>query len=164
MPILTLSRLKEVLDYNSNTGIFLWKIKPNPIVNIGDIAGYLRSDGYIQIRIDKIYYKAHRLAWFYIYGSWPIDQLDHKYGIRHDNRIKYLREVNNQLNQCNQRKAKVNNPTGYLGVTLIKKNGRFKASIQVKGKLKHLGYFSTAKEAHEVYLAEKRKVHPTCSI
>ena len=82
---LTQERLKEVVEYNSNTGVFIWKKSIAKIVKIGNIAGSQRVDGYLSFQIDKKMYLAHRLAWFYIYGYFP-QMLDHINQIRNDNR------------------------------------------------------------------------------
>lgn len=73
----TLKRLREVLSYDGATGEFVW-IKP-PHVHprlAGNVAGGFRS-GYLLIKIDGRKYGAHRLAWFYTHGRWPVDRIDH---------------------------------------------------------------------------------------
>ena len=97
---LTLYLLKKLLHYNPRTGIFTWKISSKySCVKIGDIAGCKNKDGYIIIGIDGKNYQAHRLAWFYTYGVWPKDQLDHEDHIRHHNWIDNLREVTHLKNR-----------------------------------------------------------------
>lgn len=71
--ILSIIRLREVLDYNPKTGIFIWKVVRHNGNNIGDIAGYTHSRGYVIISVDGNQYKAHRLAWFYVKGKWRWD-------------------------------------------------------------------------------------------
>ena len=71
--MLTEERLKEVLSYNAmDSGIFTWKIAKARSIKVGDIAGADDGAGYIQIQIDGTLYKAHRLAWLYVYGKFPI--------------------------------------------------------------------------------------------
>ena len=68
MSELTQEELKEVLDYNSDTGIFRWKNVPlNRMVSNGDIAG-CQNHGYVRIKIRCRSYEAHRLAWLYVTG------------------------------------------------------------------------------------------------
>ena len=76
---LTQDRLKELLHYDPDTGVFTWIQKPAPRGRaiIGSVAGGLKQHGYITIGINQREYYAHRLAWLYVYGEWPEDQIDH---------------------------------------------------------------------------------------
>ena len=91
-PEFTVDYLKEILEYNQETGVFTRKKKISSS-NIGDVAGSVESQGYVIISIKNWPFKAHRLAWFYVHGKWPIDCIDHINGNRADNRIENLREV-----------------------------------------------------------------------
>lgn len=71
--ILTQARLKELLHYSIVTGKFYWLIARSGKARSGSIAGGLRTDGYVAIRIDGIKYRANRLAWLYVVGTWPTD-------------------------------------------------------------------------------------------
>ena len=84
---LTAERLREVLDYDPDTGVFTRKVRTASSVKVGDVAGSLNGKGYIRIRVDGRLYFAHRLAWLYVHGEWPVDQVDHINGIKNDNRI-----------------------------------------------------------------------------
>ena len=90
--VLTQSRLKELLYYDPYSGIFTWKISSGNMP-AGSAAGCLSPEGYIRITIAGKKYKAHRLAWFYVYGYFPENQVVHLNGARDDNRISNLREV-----------------------------------------------------------------------
>jgi hypothetical protein len=161
--LVTQKRLREVLRYYSQTGVFVWKVRQAHCIYVGDIAGHLHKSGYIKIRIDSVKYLAHRLAWFFVYGYWPVE-VDHKDTVKHHNWIDNLRDVTRTGNNQNQTKAQSNNKTGLLGVSFDKLTGKYKAQIQVSGKKKHLGSFDTPEEAHEVYLVAKRIYHSTCTI
>jgi hypothetical protein len=156
--------LREVLEYDQNTGIFTWKIKPSQAVKVNDIAGTKKKDGYVEIQIKKKLYKASRLAWLYVYEEWPKKFIDHKNGIRHDNRIINLRDVSRQENIHNQRKAQSDNKSsGLIGV--YPSNGtRWRAKIMVDKKSINLGFFATKEDAFKAYLDAKRKLHPTAII
>ena len=160
---LTHERLLEVLDYNQETGIFIWKVAKISRAKVGDVAGYMRN-GYIFIMIDGNEYRAHRLSWFYVNGEWPSSQIDHINGIRDDNRLVNLRTVNHSENGQNQRKAKSSNTTGFLGVSFHKARKNFTAQIELNGKKKHLGCFDSAELAHQCYIEAKRGLHPFCTI
>lgn len=78
--------LKLHLDYNQNTGVFIRRISLCNRVKIGDVAGNTNLQGYVAIRVLGKLYKAHRLAWLYVYGEFPRD-IDHINGVKSDNRI-----------------------------------------------------------------------------
>lgn len=154
--MLTADRLRDLLDYNSETGIFRWKVRVARRVRVGDIAGSA-DNGYREIRIDYTAYRAHRLAWLYAHGVWP-KEIDHINGVMDDNRLLNLRDATKSENQQNQRRAQSNNKTGLLGVSL--RRGKFQAQIMASGKNLHLGYFATAELAHAAYVQAKRRLHP----
>jgi hypothetical protein len=160
--MLTLKRLKECLHYDPDSGIFTRRIITGPRAHIGDIAGNKRPDGYIRITLDGKKYYANVLAWFYVTRKWPERDVDHKNGIRDDNKFRNLRHVSKSINSQNQRKAKINNRTGLLGVG--RHGRRFHARININGKKIHLGSFRSPKLAHAAYLAAKRKWHVGCTI
>ena len=154
--------LKQLLHYDEDTGLFHW-IKTNTnCVFVGTVAGSNGGKGYLQIQINGKCYKAHRLAWLYVYGEMPSSQIDHVNGIRNDNRINNLRLATSFQNIQNQKKAQKHNKTGFLGVT--KKNGKYVARIGINNQRKWLGYYDTPELAHAVYLDEKRKLHEFCTI
>ncbi len=86
---LSLNRLKELLLYDPDTGIFTWiSSTKNYRRPIGAVAGYINSLGYVQIGIDCVAYGAHRLAWMYVHGNLPEMDVDHINGNPSDNRMK----------------------------------------------------------------------------
>lgn len=158
---MTAQRLRELLNYDPTTGIFRWLVSGHG-VKAGDVAGYLQSNGYRQIKIDGRKYLASRLAWLYAHGVWPKGQIDHKNGIHNDGRLENFRDVTHAGNMQNQRLAHSNSKTGFLGVS--PHLGKFKAQIKLGGKGRYLGLFTTPDEAHAVYLAAKREIHATCTL
>ena len=155
--MLTQDHLKALLGYNPDTGKFLWlapscrKLKP------GDEAGTLTKDGYIRICLEGKFYLAQRLAFLYMTGSFPQHKADHKNGAKNDNRWLNLRDVTQKINTQNLKSAHIDSSTGFLGVH--PSGSKFRAQIQVDGKLKHLGLFNTPEEAHASYLQAKTKYH-----
>jgi HNH endonuclease/AP2 domain len=150
--MLTQKRLKELLHYNPETGIFTWLMKPSPQANrisADNIAGHINVEGYFVIGIDGKVYKAHRLAWFYMAGVWP-NQIDHINGIRNDNRWCNLRLVKKSQNALNRGENK-NNTSGIKGVSWYKKYEKWVAQIGKNKKRINLGYFDTKEEAHAAY-------------
>lgn len=159
-PELTLARLRELLHYEPETGVFTWRVDRTAGVKAGDVAGRgnVNSSGYQRIRVQKRLYPAHRLAWFYMTGSWPEHEIDHRNGKRADNRWGNLRDVDDATNCQNTHGVRRDNQVGLSGVGK-KANGRFYARIRTNGRLQHLGRFDTAQEAHDAYLAAKRQQH-----
>lgn len=155
---LTQERLKELLDYNPDTGVLIWKYHKESMLNssrickiwnarfYGKVCGYINKEGYRRIGIDGKLYQAHRLAWFYVTGKWPTAQIDHPNHIRDDNRWKNLREVNHQENQKNRSLSK-NNTSGTNGVCWHKALNKWLASIWNNNKQIHLGCFNDLSEA-----------------
>lgn len=156
--ILTQDELKSQLNYDTETGFFTWKIRKAIRTKIGSIAGSLKN-GYIYIKINDRSYRAHRLAWLYVYGEFPEEQIDHINGVRDDNRLANLRLVNNSQNQQNIFNKKSNNTSGYRGVSFEKNEGKFRAEIMINGNSIFLGRFDDAISASNAYLKAKRKHH-----
>lgn len=153
------AELKEVLHYEPTTGIFTWKRRTDKI-RIGDIAGTLNK-GYVMIRVNGKIYAAHKLAWLYIYDKYlefPKENIDHINCIRNDNRIENLRIATTTQNGQNVKQARPSNKsTGLLEA--YTHQGKFVSYIRAEGKNRNLGVFNTAQEAHEAYIAAKRKLH-----
>lgn len=164
MDTLTQDRLRELLHYDPETGAFTWRSKCSKYspVKLGERAESPTHQGYWRITLFHKEYRAHRLAWFYVFGAWPRHEIDHRNGDPGDNRIENLRDVDRRTNGQNQRRATRDSFTGFLGVTFEK--GRFKAAIGVGGRTKNLGRYDTAEEAHGAYLNAKRSLHAGCTI
>lgn len=151
--------LKSLLRYASRSGHFYWKVRPSNNVDLSVPAGTLDKKGYVIIRYQGKGYKAHRLAFLYMTGSWPPDLIDHEDGNKSNNRWKNLRVLDNQRNQENQsNQANSKNLLGLKGVS-CRADGKYFARITVKGVVHALGCRDTPEEAHELYLKAKRKLH-----
>ena len=157
---ITTARLNEVVTYDPNTGVFRWRKKITSKVVVGAVAGCTRKDGYVVLRIDRVTYYAHRLAWFYMTGEWPPEDVDHKIG--KSNEWANLRKCSRTVNMQNVRAARKSNPTGLLGA--IRHRNRFIAVIRVGGQKLRLGSFDSAQAAHEAYVAAKRRYHEGCTL
>jgi hypothetical protein len=159
MTELTQARLKEVLSYDPDTGIFTNLTQRRGSAKKGAVAGSKNSKGYIQIEIDSKNYRAHRLAWLYAYGEFPEKSLDHINEVKGDNRLGNLRLATKQENQHNISSLRINNSSGFRGVSRNKKAKKWEAQIAINGRHKHLGHFDTVEEASEAYLVAKREHH-----
>lgn len=154
--MITQDRLRELLNYDPETGLFTWKAITSNRVRIGQVAGTALFNGYIQIKLDGAFYKAHRLAWLYVYGVWPADDLDHLNRDRKDNRIANLREATRSQNTANKG-ARVGSVTGLKGVRFHRTRAKYQSRITVNYKEIHLGYFDNAEAAHEAYRVASEK-------
>ena len=147
---LEIDNLRELLDYNPETGIFTWKVKRSRTAKRGDIAGDLdESDGYIKIGVNGTVYKGHRLVWFYVHGEWPEHEIDHINGIRDDNRLSNLREATDIVTAQNRGIGK-NNLTGRVGVASSPNGKKYVAFIRANGVQHFLGTFDSFEKACEV--------------
>ena len=155
---ITQDRLKELLYYNPDNGLFTWKkLKTKNKVRVGDIAGYktnLRGN-YIDIRLDGKLYKAHRLAYLYMKGEFPDDVIDHIDGDGTNNIFQNLRDVKQRYNTRNTRIGE-NNKTGIIGIYIAK--GKYVAQIKLNDRTKHLGTFNSLEEAAIVRKFYERKL------
>lgn len=152
---LLLKELRTALFYNKRTGVFTWRVKRSNR-SAGTEAGTLHRNGYVEVAFKKKKYRAHRLAWFYVTGAWPVQTVDHKNRVRTDNRWSNLRDVSCAAQQLNAHTPKGKNP--YRGVTRSRRPPAWKAQIKVAGKSKHLGYFARAEEARDAYLDAKKQL------
>ena len=156
--MITQKRLQELLHYNPSSGDFVWLVSASNRVKVGDRSGCLSGRRYLVIRIDGKLCLAHRLAWLYVHGEFPPDQIDHINGIKHDNRLSNLRPATHSENMRNQR-IPSNNTSGYKGVRWHKPTGKWQAYIKVDGIQKHLGLFTDIADAVAAYAAASKKYH-----
>jgi len=151
--------LKQLLSYNQDTGDFFWLVKLSNRIKIGDVAGYVNThDGYVYIKIDNKMRKAHRLAWLYMTGSFPEFNIDHINNIRSDNRFENLRSCTQSENMCNRGKT-LKNTSGYKGVSLHSKTGKWRARIRKSGKTYSLGLYCTPPQAFGAYRQYCESIH-----
>lgn len=156
---LTQTELKRQLHYDPLTGIFTRLISTNSRVNVGDTAGTKSTkNGYVQIMINGKQYRAHRLAFLYMTGSFPSKHVDHKFGIKDDNRWSELREASNQQNTRNSA-MKSNNTSGFKGVTWNKKAQKWAAYSRDKNKTVYLGLFDNPVDASKAYINFSKPIH-----
>ena len=168
--MITQSQLKKLLHYNPDTGIFTWKKRDLSLFKTAKLGNpsktwntrfenkeagtkkEVRGKHYniIQIKynghVGQSLFRAHRLAWLYVYGEWPNDEIDHIDGNGLNNKLSNLREVTRKDNVKNARKPK-DNTSGYIGVHIVKNTGMYESYIGVCGKKVALGMFTNISEA-----------------
>ncbi len=157
--ILTQDRLKELLRYNPETGIFNWIVNRGRCAKVGYVSGNLDNGGYIRIIIDGKKYQAHRLAWLYMHGQFSQEQIDHINRVRNDNRACNLRAANSCENMQNKSVYK-SNKSGHSGVCWCNSRNKWLAQIRVNGIRKHLGYFTEITDAIAVREKATINLHP----
>lgn len=141
---ISIDRLKELLHYDRFTGEWTWLVDRGRGVKAGDPAGGINPDGYVQIRVDYKLYMAHVLAWFYSFGVWPSNMVDHADRVKNHNWLNNLRQATYSQNFGNTEKRK-NNTSGFKGV--YRDGDRWRAEIaHIK-----LGRFNTPEEASVAY-------------
>jgi hypothetical protein len=140
---LTQERLKEVLHYDPETGVFTWKVSLNSRIPVGSVAGCIVQH-YRAIGIDGEKYRAHRLAFLYMTGRFPKDEVDHIFHDKDNNRWRFITEATRKKNAKNLSLSKANK-TGYCGIYVDK--GKFRAMIQHEYKKICCGRYDTIEDA-----------------
>ena len=148
-------KLTAVLHYSSETGAFVWRHTVSPTARKGSIAGSKNQCGYRQIKIDGTTYSASHLAWLYVYGAWPPDELDHIDRDRGNNRIANLRLASHKQNMENTG-LRTNNSSGVTGVSFDRQSGKWKAQIQHFSKKICLGFYQSIDDASVAYTTAKK--------
>lgn len=149
--------LTALLTYDPDTGVFHWREPKYPRRPDG-VVGFRNDEGYLKTKIRGRTYALHRLAWFYVHGEWPTDQVDHINGKRDDNRMENLRQASQGENRANS-KTNHNNALGVRGVRKKQRGTGYEARIRKDGKLISIGYFATIQEAKAAYQAAQRILH-----
>ena len=153
--LLTQEYLKSILDYDLDTGVFTWKVNKSQSTKAGDVAGWV-CDGYRGIEINNKGYKAHRLAWLYVYGEMPKNLIDHIDNNRSNNRISNLREATYQSNSENYKTPKTNK-SGVKNVSWYKNLNKWVVSMSIKKTKKTIGYFDDLELAELVAVEARNK-------
>lgn len=164
---LTAARVRELLSYDQETGVFRWLVDVGRWgrIKAGTDTGTPDFYGHLRIQVDGVLYYAHRLAWLHVTGQWPVGDIDHIDGTPANNRWSNLRDVPHKMNAENRRRAHRGKRSGLpIGVSIDSRDGAFRADITVDGKARSLGRFKTPELASAAYLSAKRKLHKGCTI
>jgi hypothetical protein len=143
--------------YNEQTGVFTRRVSVNRF-KAGQVAGTPHNNGYWSICVDGTKYLAHVLAWLYVYGEWPLQEIDHKDRTKTNNAISNLRQATSGENKQN-----ISGPPAYSKSKILGAcwwRGAWQSHIKINGKQTYLGRFKTAEEANEAYMTAKRIAHP----
>lgn len=140
---MTAELARSLWDYDPQTGVFLWRITASTKAKAGQVAGTRDVYGYTILRYAGKGYKAHRIAWLYVYGAWPTLLLDHINQDKSDNRIANLREVDGP------------SASGVRGVSWFSQYSKWKATIMHRGRKFFLGHFDRIEDAKAAYQTAK---------
>jgi HNH endonuclease/AP2 domain len=149
-PVVTAERLRELLAYDPETGLFTWRAASSNRVKVGAVAGYTLPLGYRDIHVDGRSYRAHRLAFLFMTGTHPVSEIDHIDGRPGNNRWTNLRAASRAQNLWNTGKRSTNT-SGFKGVHLHRPSGKWRSRIRVGGVERHIGTFETAEAAARTY-------------
>jgi hypothetical protein len=143
--LISRDQLRDVLSYCPDSGEFSWiRSRSGQKASVGCIKA-----GYLVIRLRGRVYRAHRLAWLYMHGQWPKNQIDHLDGNKLNNRLANLRDVTAAENSQN-----------HCAVGVHKRGCRWRAIIGANRRQRALGTFDTREEARLAYLEARRMIHP----
>ena len=153
---LTAERLRELLNYDPIRG----NSDGAPVAAARQRARLLDAPGgpgsYRIIRVDRVIFLAHRLAWLHSYGVWPTKDIDHIDGDKTNNRIVNLREATRAQNVMNVGPRR-DNRLPNRGVSRLP-HGKFNAGISRGTRRYHLGNFETAEDASAAYQKAAREI------
>lgn len=161
---LTAEHLRYLLSYDPSTGVFIRRVSPRTD-RAGRPTGSINpTGGYHLIRLEGRSYMSHRLAWLYMTGEWPEEEIDHINGIRSDNRFENLRAVKARHNHSN-RGLSSRNTSGHSGVAWNRANKNWRASFRQDGVRVEVGSFSDLQDAiaayEDVVKQHRGEYHPT---
>lgn len=158
--IIALPSQKELRDrfvYDPKTGVFRWR-RSAGTARSGEEAGWVHKSGYVYVGLNGRSFKAHRLAWMYVYGKDPQGLLDHIDRNKANNRIHNLRVVSDSQSNQNK-KAYRNNTSGYKGVGWYAKNKKWRVRIQHERRIILVGFFDTVEEALAARQCAEKRYH-----
>ena len=165
-PMPSAEYLRSRLNYDPETGKFTWKFcegmsKRWNTRYARKEAGYLnKTRGYVVIRIDGVMYLAHRLAWLWMTGHEPTEEIDHVNRDKADNRFVNLREASRNDNMRNGTGGKRTVNFGLpRGVTPVTGSKGFKAEVRANGHSTYLGTYPTPEEAGEAARRAREQYH-----
>ncbi len=167
------STLRSMLDYDQETGALTWRARTPDMFKggirpkasscscwntqfAGKEAGAVNGSGTRIIRINGRLYLAHRLAWLWMTGEWPKEEIDHVNRCPSDNRFLNIREATRSQNQAN---TLGKNKSGVKGVYWNTKANKWLAQIRVNGRQQSIGYFDALEDAAAAYANAARETH-----
>jgi hypothetical protein len=150
--------IKEYLHtlFEYKDGNLYWKINKTTRNLIGKKVGTPTSGGYLNVMVDGINYRIHRLIYMMHYGEFP-DVVDHIDGNRTNNKIENLRQATVSQNNFNT-KMRIDNSSGYKNISWSKDRNKWVVRIQANKKL-HQWYVEDLELAELVAIEARDKYH-----
>lgn len=93
MKDLTQKRLREMMDYDPDTGLFRWREAGRGQIVGAIVPSKINADYHRVIYVNGLTYAAHRLAWLWYYGTPMPKRIKHINGDTEDNRIDNLKDT-----------------------------------------------------------------------
>lgn len=154
------AELKELFSYYPGLGVLIRKKCTANRHVLGELVGTPSKQGYLQTMVGGTKFQVHRLIWCFVYGVWPIKDIDHINHARQDNRIVNLRDVTRTVNNHNLGMSR-RNKSGHTGVCWDKTKNSWIVNIRVNGKTKHVGRYANKELAVKARKQAKALYHPT---
>jgi|SRR5882724_7047203 len=154
-PVPSIDLIRSTFTYDPATGELRWRHNGrNQYTRAGSLAGQSpkNCNGYSSVRIAGYSYRVHKVIWAYVYGVWPHHDVDHRFGVKSDNRISELREATRSQNLANSRQRASN----LKGAHFDRRRGKWSARITVDYREIWLGSYSTEAAAHAAYMVAAR--------
>lgn len=143
--VLTQKRCYELFRYEPETGNLIWRITKSAKAVAGSVAGSVNAKGHVNLQVDGKMYAAHQVVYLIHHGYIP-HEIDHENRVKTDNRIENLRPATSSQNKGNIGLL-CTNQSGYRGVSLNSRSGKWHAQIKINGKQTYLGRFDTPEQA-----------------
>ena len=137
-------QLQKILKYDIQTGIF-YNLKSK------NVTGKTDKDGFVWVWINKNKYRADKLAWLYVHGSWPKYDIIHVDGVNHHNWISNLKKP--------LKLKRKDNKSGVTGVYWSEKDKRWRSQILINNKQKSLGSYKNFDKAVLVRLKAEQNLN-----
>jgi hypothetical protein len=153
---LTQKDVRDLLEYDSESGIFTHKRHMRGITR-GTVASHLLPQGHVTVGILGWRYMAHRLAWLWMTGCWPDAEIDHRNGVRNDNRWCNLRAATTKQNRENRAREQPNT-SGFRGVSWTTNRNKWVAQIKHHGRQRNLGRYPDLIDAVAARLRAEREL------
>lgn len=149
---ISLESLRRVLSYDAEAGVFTWKVSTSNRAPIGSVAGAISGQGHRYISVFGENVSAHRLAWFYTHGEWPVGNIVPINGKRDDIRLVNLK-AETAAETARKSEARATSRSGVKGVCWQQDKQKWIATITRNYKRVHLGYFNNLEDASAAYQA-----------
>ena len=156
-PLPSLETLNRLFRLDAERGVLVRRITRAPNALAGAVVGTIDGKGYLHVNIENAFYRVHRIVFYMHYGYDPDIGLDHVDGDRRNNRPENLRPATVHENAGNYARLPRNNKSGYRGVSLNTRSGKWHAQIKIYGKQTYLGRYDTPEEAADVYAEAANK-------